>query len=461
MGGQDVIFLVGSKHRHDKVVVWHLLHELVDHIHVGGWNKLIHGFIFPFDTRYWLIVDEVTHILVHIVVTLHFVAVEVSTFEGGKHPGLETLIFSSSIAIFLHTENLTIECLDTLFILIILTGDTSLESILCLRHKESSITEGCTHERRILLLKDFTDALAEHARHRATRDKMDEIKRAVLQLAWKGFRLPHEVDGVGALLLVLVDGNDRLCIVGHRIVLELGCIGSRWLDVSKRLLYLLLHLIEVEVTYNDNGLQVWTIPLAVVATQRLVGEVHHDVHRTDRQTMSVLAVRIYHRQRLLIHAHHGRTAITPFLVDDTTLLINLLVIEQEVVAPVVKDEQTGIDGTRDFDVHIVDVINGLVERSVSIQILSVADTDALEIFLQTVAWEVGGAIEAHVFEEVCQTTLIIIFLDGAHLLGDVEEGTLLRPFIVTQVVGQSIGQHTLAHCWIHRYRCVLCRYGNE
>ena len=125
-----------------------------------------------------------------------------------------------------------------------------------------------------------------------------------------------------------------------------------------------------------------------------------------------------------------------------------------------ENEQAGVNGTWSFHVHIINVINGLVEGSVGIQVLAKLHTDGLEVLLQVVTREVGGAVEAHVFEEVCQTTLVFLFLDGAHLLGNVKECTFLWPLIMTQIISQSIGQHTFAYCRIHRHRGVLRRCRN-
>jgi integrase/recombinase XerD len=54
--------------------------------------------------------------------------------------------------------------------------------------------------------------------------------------------------------------------------------------------------------------------------------------------------------------------------------------------------------------------------------------------------EVLCAVEAHVFEEVSQTTLRLFLLDSAHFLCNVEVGTVLRPVVVADVVGQTIVQ---------------------
>ena len=163
LGGQDVVFLVGCKHRHDEVAVWLLLCKLVDHIYCGGRNQLVHGVVLPLDACHWLVVEEVTHTLVHVVATLHLVAMEVGTLEGGENSGLIPLIFNSGVAIFLHTENLTIECLDTFLILIVLAGDAGAVSLLGLGYEELAITEAGAQEGCVLLLENIADALAEHA----------------------------------------------------------------------------------------------------------------------------------------------------------------------------------------------------------------------------------------------------------------------------------------------------------
>ncbi len=82
LGGQDIVFLVGSEHGNDKVTFGHLLHELVDEIHGSGRYQLIHGVVFPFDACHRLVVEEMAHTFIHITVALHLVAVEVSTLDG-------------------------------------------------------------------------------------------------------------------------------------------------------------------------------------------------------------------------------------------------------------------------------------------------------------------------------------------------------------------------------------------
>ena len=43
-------------------------------------------------------------------------------------------------------------------------------------------------------------------------------------------------------------------------------------------------------------------------------------------------------------------------------------------------------------------------------------------------------VECHVLQEVSQTTLAVVLVDGAHALGNVEVGHMLGVFIVADVI---------------------------
>ena len=116
-----------------------------------------------------------------------------------------------------------------------------------------------------------------------------------------------------------------------------------------------------------------------------------------------------------------------------------------------EDEDTAVHSPLDVDVHIVDVVDGLVEGGVGIEVLAKTYTDALEILLEVVTREMLGAIEAHVFQEMGKAALVVLLLHGAHLLGNVEVGSALGPFVVADVIGESVGQCTHADLGVQRY----------
>ena len=180
--------------------------------------------------------------------------------------------------------------------------------------------------------------------------------------------------------------------------------------------------------------------------------------------MTVLTVGIECRQTALEHTLRGAAAQTPFLVDDATLLLYLFLLERQSVGPVVEDEQTRVHDAFTGCGHVRDVVNRLVNGGVGIQVLAEFNTHALTPAHQFVALEVLGAVEGHVLQEVSQSALGVILLDGAHLLRNVELGTLLGPVVVANVVRQSIVQLADAHVRIngdYRHLHLLCSYRHD
>ena len=71
------------------------------------------------------------------------------------------------------------------------------------------------------------------------------------------------------------------------------------------------------------------------------------------------------------------------------------------------------------------------------------------------------AVEGHVLEEVSQSALVFILLNGAHALGNVEVGHVLRPVVLTDVVGQTIVQLTNPYVFVdgdRRHLHLLCHH---
>ena len=102
-------------------------------------------------------------------------------------------------------------------------------------------------------------------------------------------------------------------------------------------------MVYVHITHHDNGLVVGTVPFLIVVAEHLGLEVVDHLHLADGHTLSVLAAGIELGQSPLNHAHGGAGTGSPFLVDYTSLLVNLLGGEGQSVGPIVEDEQTGVE----------------------------------------------------------------------------------------------------------------------
>ena len=79
------------------------------------------------------------------------------------------------------------------------------------------------------------------------------------------------------LFLILLNGHDHRVVVVDRIVDTLSSL-FRHRDGREGLFNLLLHLVDIEVAHNNDGLQVRTIPFLIVVAQVLIGKIVDDIH---------------------------------------------------------------------------------------------------------------------------------------------------------------------------------------
>jgi len=101
--------------------------------------------------------------------------------------------------------------------------------------------------------------------------------------------------------------------------------------------------------------------------------------------------------------------------------------------------------------HVVDVVYGLVDAGVGIEITTELDAVGAAPFDEVVALEVIAAVEGHVFQEVCKSSLVFVLLQRANFLCNVEIGTVLRPVVVADVVSQSVAELTDPYSCVHGY----------
>ena len=170
----------------------------------------------------------------------------------------------------------------------------------------------------------------------------------------------HELQHIVLLLLVNLLREDHLFVVINRIIYTFSRILCL-LYLLEDFLYLLLYLIYINITYNDNSLKIGTIPLLVVVTKCLMREVVYNLHCTDWQAFAISAAGEDVCKHALLHTHHSGVASAPLFMDYTTLLVNLLAIECKAVSPVVKYPETRVYSTFNIHWNIVDVVDSLID----------------------------------------------------------------------------------------------------
>ena len=144
---------------------------------------------------------------------------------------------------------------------------------------------------------------------------------------------------------------------------------------------------------------------------------------------------------MAIEDSRNRTvAHTPLLMDDATLLLNLLVGKRQRVSPIVEDKQTRVDNLLLLNRHVHYVVHRLISAGVCVQVHAKLNALRLQPRQNQLVREVFRAIETHVLKEVSQTILVLVFLHRTHLLGDMEVSLSFWIFIMAYIVRQSIRQ---------------------
>ena len=254
-----------------------------------------------------------------------------------------------------------------------------------------------------------------------------------------------EVTQHNGLFGIFLDVNNHLIIITYRIVLTLSRI-LRHRNLREKLLNLLLNLIHVYITYHYDSLQVRTIPFMIVIAQVLIGEIVDDVHRADRHAVFILRTLIDLRHSQLHQSLHSTSGTTgaPLLMDNTTFLVYLCIFQQQVMTPVVQNEQTRVENAFTFQRNSRNIIYRLLYAGISIQVSTKLHTNGLapgnDTQLLSLAREVLGTIKRHVFQEVRQATLTGFFLYRTHLLGDIEVCQSCLFGIMTQIICQAVLQ---------------------
>ena len=155
---------------------------------------------------------------------------------------------------------------------------------------------------------------------------MDQIGQRLLEAVGIDIVLHHQVNRGRRIFLVLVDDDDRLGVVGHGLVNKFGFVG-RVFDVAEEFLDLSFSVVDIYVADDDESLMVGVIPFMIVVDKLFSLEIVDDRHQTDRVAHTIFRSGVELGQVALKHTAGRRSAHTPLLMDDTTLLVDLALLE--------------------------------------------------------------------------------------------------------------------------------------
>ena len=330
-------------------------------------------------------------------------------------------------------------------------GSTEGACILSLSYDIISDFERSTGEGRIGLLRDVAEALVDHRRDDGVDVVLERPHNGGTYVTRGDVTLVGDDEGVLCSFLVGDDTDDGLVVVLYGDVDTLSSVHWRG-DICEDLLELRLYIVDVYVTDDDDRLEVGAVPLLVVVTQHLIGEVADDVHLPDGEALAVLVAREGHTEELLRVSHISVVAAAPFFFDDSTLSVDFLVFEADEATPVVEDEDTAVDDAATWYGDLHQRIDRAVKAGISVDVTTEARPDTFEEVDNPLAREVLGAVEGNVLEEVCEPLLGVFFLHRAYLLGDVKFCAALGLFIMSDEVGESVGELANAYGGVYGKR---------
>ena len=291
---------------------------------------------------------------------LDLIAVGVLLLQAAHIFLLGTVEFRGGETILLDALGLTIDGGQGLEVLALLGNTSQLEGFLGFREQVFVVAGAGIYEGTVGFLGGLLSAHVEHQRNQVDDIVLNEVVDAYLLLGLSGFVL-HENQNLAILhLLVLLDGIDGLGIVGHGLINHLGGVGIN-LAVFPEVLDDLLAVVHINITHDDDGLVVGTIPLVVIVAQHLRVTAVDDAHQTDGQTLAVFRTWIQTGKEFLDDALRRTFAQLPFLMDDTALFLNLLTLQRKTVRPVFQHEDTRVECRHTLRWHVTDAIHRLVD----------------------------------------------------------------------------------------------------
>ena len=309
-----------------------------------------------------------------------------------------------------------------------------------------------TEERCIGLHRDLLQTSTSHRGEVVLHDGEHLGVDRVVGLLRQGGILHEDLRLRGLHLGIGVDRDDRLLVVGNDDYLLLGSIGRRSGDVAHELDELLLDLIHIDITYNHYGLILGTIPSSVEILQIRVLEALQAIEVTDQVALGIART----LTQGLEHLHHrtplGVVTRAQLLRDYTALRVDLLGLQSDEVRPVVQNQEGRVDHALALYGDIRDVVAGLVPRGVGVQVGTELYADRLQVLDHLLTGQVLRAVEGHVLQEVGQTLLVYLLLNGTYVVQDVEVGLVLRLLVVADVVRHAVLQRALTYGCILRNR---------
>ena len=235
------------------------------------------------------------------------------------------------------------------------------------------------------------------------------------------------------------DADDRFLVVGDEISLLLtGILIQR--DVAVHFRELGDHIIGIDVAHDQHRLVAGMIPVVIETDQALRLEGFQALLGTDERIRGILGA-LEEILETLLPDPPGRIPARPALFqDDAPLIVDLLRVVRDETGIVMHDQQGRIHHALPHRRNAGQLIRGLLHAGRRIDVPAEMGALVLKIGNNPLPGEVLGAVQAHVLQEMGQTILVRILLDGTDIGQEIEVRPLRRLLIVPDIIDKAVLQ---------------------
>ena len=187
--------------------------------------------------------------------------------------------------------NRTHSCIKRTLYIFLTSTERKNKGIFCTANQELSQSCRSTQTRFWILVLHLVKAFANHIRNQVVNISVSLILHSRLLCIWCSLTLHIKCNEHDRLFRIFQRSHNHLVVVAYWEVFTMSSILRHW-DGREDRLYLLFHLVYVNITHNDDSLQIWAIPLVIIVAECLVREVVYNLHLTDWQTVLILCTTI-------------------------------------------------------------------------------------------------------------------------------------------------------------------------
>ena len=209
--------------------------------------------------------------------------------------------------------------------------------------------------------------------------------------------------------------------------------------------------VAIDVADDDHRHQIRAVPVVIEPHQLLALRVLDDVGFADGRPIGVARSFELDAADFVLRPLVGAEMHPPFRQDDAALAVDAALIERGALRPVLEDEQRAIEHAGHVGRHPQRVLRVVVAGR-RVRVRTDAKTERRQEVDEALLRKVPGALELHVFDEVRQPLLIVVFEHRTGLDDEPQLGAVRRLAVRAHVIAQAVRQRADDHFRIDRHR---------